>query len=394
MKFTSYTTLSIEVRKVIINVGMALLGDELRIRRRVRIELEDGVVKSIGDGFKSDGVTFKNGIAIPALVNAHIHVLDYAFQEVGLDLGLLELVSEPHGLKHKLIAKLSPREVLRSSLSLFDKLVKQGVYMAIVFCERAEVIDCLRQASQRAGLNAALLARPKRTNGPLLLDEALEKSDGLGLDSPLRYTADELTQMKWKCAERGLFKAVHVSETSQTHEKGDFKLALEVFDADMMVHGVYLEEDEIHELSSRETSLALCPRSNMWFSSGLPPLGQLVDHEVNLLLGTDNAGWVNPDMWRELETLFNVSRLQGLRLNPKEVLRMATVNVHKVKNLKVPPNVLEEGAQANFIVLDGEELGLRFSKNVYASIVKRGCAEAVVFKYFGSANRRPLLSRK
>jgi cytosine/adenosine deaminase-related metal-dependent hydrolase len=379
---------------MIINVGMALLGDDLRIRRKVSIELEDGVVKSIGDGFKSSGLTFRNGIAIPALVNAHIHVLDYAFQEVGLDLGLLELVSEPHGLKHRLIARLSPREVLRSSLSLFDKLVKQGVYMAIMFCERTEVVDCLRQASQQVGLNTILLARPKRANGSLLLDEALERSDGLGLDSPLKYTVNELAQMRQRCVERALFKAVHVSETSQTHERGDFKLALDSFGADMIVHGVYLEEDEVRELSSKGTSLALCPRSNMWFSSGLPPLGQLVKHEVNLLLGTDNAGWINPDIWRELEALFNVSRLQGLHLNPEEVLKMATVNVRTVKNLKAPLNVLEEGVQANFIVLDGEELGLRFSKNVYASIVKRGCAEAVVFRYFGSTSRKPLLSRK
>lgn len=379
---------------MIINVGMALLGDELRVRRRVSIEIEDGVVKSISDGFKSGGVTFRGGIAMPALVNAHIHVLDYAFQEVGLDLGLSELVSEPQGLKHRLVAKLSPREVLRSSLDLFNKLVKQGVYTAIVFCERANVVDYLRQASQRAGLNVVLLTRPKRIDNSLLLDEVLGRADGLGLDSPLRYTTDELAQMRLKCTERGLFKAVHVSETPQTHERGDFKLALEVFDADMIVHGVYLEEDEVRELSSKGTSLALCPRSNMWFSSGLPPLSQLVEHGANLLLGTDNAGWVNPDIWRELEVLFNVSRLQGLRLNPKDVLKMATVNVGKVKNLKVFSNVLEEGMQANFVVLDGEELGLRFSKNVHASIVKRGYAEAVVFRYFGSANRRPLLSRK
>jgi cytosine/adenosine deaminase-related metal-dependent hydrolase len=384
----------IEGENMIINVGMALLGDELRARRRISIEVEDGVVKSIDEGFKSKGLTFRNGVAIPALVNAHIHVLDYAFQEVGLDLELSELVSEPHGLKHRLIARLSPKKVLRSSLSLFESLVRQGVYTAVVFCERAEVLGYLRQYSERRGLNAVLLTRPKRVNGSLLLDEVLEGSDGLGLDSPLGYTVDELTQMRWKCAEKGLFKAVHVSETPKTHEEGDFKLALEVFDADMIVHGVYLEEDEICELSSRGTSLALCPRSNMWFSSGLPPLDQLTKHEVNLLLGTDNAGWVNPDIWRELEALYNVSRLQGLRLNPEEALKMATVNIRRVKNLKVPLNVLEEGAQANFIVLDGEMLGLRFSKNVYASIVKRGCAEAVVFRYLGSANRRPLLSHK
>jgi len=386
--------LSIGGERMIINVGMALLGDELRIRRKVSIEVEDGAIKSISEGFKGKGLTFRNGVAIPALVNAHIHVLDYAFQEAGLGLGLSELVSEPHGLKHRLIARLSPQKVLRSSLSLFEKLVSQGVYTAIVFCERAEVLDYLRQSSERRGLNAVLLTRPKRVSGSLLLEEALEGSDGLGLDSPLRYTVDELTQMRWKCIERGLFKAVHVSETPEAHEKGDFKLALEAFDADMIVHGVYLEEDEIRDLSSRGTSLALCPRSNMWFSSGLPPLDQLTKYEVNLLLGTDNAGWVNPDIWRELEALYNVSRLQGLCLNPEEVLKMATVNIRRVKNLKVPLNVLEEGAQANFIVLDGERLGLRFSKNVYASIVKRGCAEAVAFRYFGSADRRPLLSHK
>lgn len=367
---------------MIVNVGIALLGEDLELRRKVSIEFEDGIIKSIANGFRSGGPSFRSGVALPALVNAHIHVLDYAFQEAGLNLKLSKLVSEPHGLKHKLLAKLSPRTISYAVSSLFNKLVRQGVYTAIVFCERFEVIDCLRQASQQAGLNAVILARPKRTNSTLLVDEVLRNADGLGLDSPLRYDVNELVEMKHKCTEMGLFKAVHVSETPETHEKGDFKLALDFFDSDLIVHGVYLEEDEISTLSSRGVSLALCPRSNMWFSSGLPPLSELFKHSINTILGTDNAGWVNPDIWRELETLFNVSRLQGLRLDPRALLKTVTVNVNKVRNLKVPSNVLEEGSSANFIVLDGEELGLRFSRDVYASIVKRGCTEALVFRSF------------
>ncbi|MDH5816111.1 MAG: amidohydrolase family protein [Candidatus Nezhaarchaeota archaeon] len=369
---------------MIVNVKLALLGEDLNVRRRISIEFEDGIIESIVDGFRSGGLTFKNGVALPALVNAHIHVLDFAFQEVGLNLRLSKLVSEPHGLKHKLIAKLNPYTVLRASLSLFNRLVKQGVYTAIVFCERFEIIDYMKQASRRANLNAVILTRPKKTNSTLLIDEALRNSNGLGLDSPLRYDVNELVEMRDKCAKKGLLKAVHVSETPETHEKGDFKLALNFLESDLMVHGVYLEEDEIRELSSRGVSLAICPRSNMWFSSGLPPLSELFKHNVNMVLGTDNAGWVNPDIWRELETLFNVARLQGLRLDPRELLKIATVNVNKVRNLKVPSNILEEGSPANFIVLSGEELGLRFSRNVYASIVKRGSAEAVIFRSFSS----------
>lgn len=368
---------------MIVNVGLALLGKDLDLQRKVSIEFEDGVIKSIVNGFRG-GLTFKNGVALPALVNAHIHVLDYAFQEAGLNLKLSKLVSEPHGLKHKLIAKLTPRAVLYSVSRLFSKLVRQGVYTAIIFCERFEVVDFLKQASQRTGLNAIILTRPKRVNSTLLVDEALKASNGLGLDSPLRYDVNELTEMRRKCSEKKLLRAVHVSETSEAHEKGDFKLALDLFDSDLIVHGVYLDEEEIRMLSSRGVSLAICPRSNMWFSSGLPPLRELFKHKVNVVLGTDNAGWVNPDVWRELETLFNVSRLQGLRLNPRELLKTATVNINNVRNLKVPSNVLEEGSSANFIVLSGEDLDLRFSRNVYASIIKRGCAEAVVFKSFGS----------
>lgn len=367
---------------MIVNVGLALLGNDLELRRRISIELEDGIIKSIGDGFRGKGLTFKSGVALPALVNAHIHALDYAFQEVGLNLKLPELVGEPHGLKHRLIAKLTPRTISYAVLKLFNKLVRQGVYATIVFCERFDVVDYLRHASRQTNLNAVILTRPKRIDSMLQVNEALERADGLGLDSPLRYDAKELIEMKCKCVEKKLFKAVHVSETLETHEKGDFKLALDLFDSDMIVHGVYLEEDEVRELSSRSVSIALCPRSNMWFSSGLPPLSSLLKNNVNVLLGTDNAGWINPDIWRELEVLFNISRLQGLHLDPRELLKIVTINVSKVKNLRVPSNVLEEGAPANFIVLNGEELGLYFSRNVYASIVKRGSAEAIVFRSF------------
>jgi Cytosine deaminase and related metal-dependent hydrolases len=67
---------------MIINVGYALVGPELELVREVNIEVADGVITHIGHGYASNSdVTLDRGIAIPALVNAHLHILDYAFPE-------------------------------------------------------------------------------------------------------------------------------------------------------------------------------------------------------------------------------------------------------------------------------------------------------------------------
>lgn len=376
---------------MIINVGYALIGQELELQRDVSIEIEGHLITSIKRGFRDRGLTFKHGIAMPTLVNAHMHVLDYTFQEVGLDLEIGDLVSEPHGLKHKLISTLSEHDIRASTSRLFSRLVEQGVHQVVIFCERIEALKPLRDAAEALGLNAILLARPKRIGDTITLHGALEGADGLGLDSPLRYSVVELEVMRGMCSQRGLLKASHISETRGAHERGDLKLALEHFDPDMIVHGVHLEEDEIKELADKGISLVLCPRSNMWFSSGLPPLKLFLKHGINLLVGTDNAAWVNPDLWRELEVLYNLSRLQGLKLDPREILKIATVNAHRVKNMKVKNNVLEEGLEANFIVLDGEELDIMYSHNIYASIVKRASLKAVVHRVFSSPSRQRTL---
>ncbi|MHC1628267.1 MAG: amidohydrolase family protein, partial [Candidatus Nezhaarchaeales archaeon] len=273
-----------EEKVLILNVGMALVGRELEIQKKVSIEIEDGRITSIASGFRSKGLTFKHGVAMPALVNAHMHVLDYAFQEAGLNLELSELVSEPHGLKHRLISTLNEQDMRNAALRLFNKLIRQGVYKAVIFCERLEAISLLRDAAKALGLDVTLLARPKRLNGRLLIGEALDKADGLGLDSPLRYSISELEQMSSECTKRGLLKATHISETHIMHRQGDVKLAIEHFNSDMAIHGVHLEEDDVYALSLNNVSLVLCPRSNMWFSSGLPPLRYLLKHDVNLLI--------------------------------------------------------------------------------------------------------------
>jgi cytosine/adenosine deaminase-related metal-dependent hydrolase len=103
----------------------------------------------------------------------------------------------------------------------------------------------------------------------------------------------------------------------------------------------------------------------------------MLDEDVLLALGTDNAGWIKPDVWREMETTALLLRHQDPKFNrPLEVIRMATLNPLKIFGLE--DTSISKGNVASFILLNSKMLGIERSRDVAWSIVKRGGPEAVV----------------
>ncbi|MCX8205048.1 MAG: amidohydrolase family protein [Candidatus Nezhaarchaeota archaeon] len=359
---------------LLLNLGYALLGPDLEVVEGVHVEVTDGVISHIGRGYVSEAADLRHGVAMPALVNAHLHVLDYAFLEYGAGLRLEEVVSEPHGLKHRLLSSLSGEDVAYACRRVFSKLLSSGVTVALVFLELPLTIQAVRSEAAALGVKAIVLSRPR---GEVGVEEVVESADGLGLDSPLRFSVEELDKMKRLCRARGKLLATHVAESEEAYSRGDFELALSHLDVDLLVHGVHLKDKEAEAVAEGGRSLVACPRSNLWFRVGLPPIAKFLRHGVNVLLGTDNAGLLEPDMWRELEAAYSVARLEDPDVSAKEVLKAATVNIEKVRGLRVSC-AIEEGGEANFIVLDAREIEAPRSRELYASIVKRGSAACVL----------------
>jgi len=79
--------------------------------------------------------------------------------------------------------------------------------------------------------------------------------------------------------------------------------------------------------------LFVCPRSNAFFGIR-PDIEGMVAHGVTLLLGTDNAMIVPPDIMDEVDYLldnFDVSREQALEMvyeNPRKSLNVS-VNIQQ-----------------------------------------------------------------
>jgi cytosine/adenosine deaminase-related metal-dependent hydrolase len=360
---------------LIVNVGYALLGRGLDLVEGVHIEVVDGTISHIGRGYVSGAsMDLRRGIAMPALTNAHLHVLDYAFPEYESSLTLEEAVSEPHGLKHRLLSSLSLDDMACACREVFAKLLRSGATAALVFSELPSAHHIIREEAARHGVEAIVLGRPR---GEVGVEGALRDSHGLGLDSPLRFDKGELTKMRELCRAEGKVIATHVAEDEGDYERGDFELALNFLDADVFVHGTHLKEADMEALAERRKAIVVCPRSNMRLRVGLPPLAELLELGVNVLLGTDNAGIVEPDLWREMEAAHDILRLSGSSVSAKEVLKMATVNAERVEALKVS-SAIEEGGKANFIILDAYELGVPRSRDVYASLVKRGSPTSIL----------------
>jgi cytosine/adenosine deaminase-related metal-dependent hydrolase len=94
----------------------------------------------------------------------------------------------------------------------------------------------------------------------------------------------------------------------------------------------------------------------------------MLDLGCTVFLGTDNAMFVQPDLFAEMafvHTLYNI--------HPSNVLRMAVAG----SCLGGEPFFIRTGARANFFSIDPRFSNLRFSKDPVASIVKRAVSGSI-----------------
>ena len=339
----------------------AFIGKELEFVKNVNIEIdESGRIADIYERRSGNG----DYIAMPPLINSHVHTADYAFPEAGNWLTLEELVAPPDGLKHRLLRQTNPETIKNARIEVIEFSRRTGVIALADFVEGDP-----DQARVSKEIKHIVLGRPDSKG------EIHGHIDGLGLPDVISYTKEELVEFGNKY--RGLPILVHISETRNLHEMNDLKKALELLRPTAIVHGTHLNREEIKELANSGVSAVLCPRSNLWFSAGTPDILSMLDEGVLLALGTDNAGWIKPDVWREMETTALLLRHQNSKFNrPLEVIRMATLNPLKIFGLE--DTSISRGNMASFIFLDSKMLAIERSRDVAWSVVKRGGPEAVV----------------
>lgn len=127
----------------------------------------------------------------------------------------------------------------------------------------------------------------------------------------------------------------------------------------ILAHGVHLEADEKTLIKAKNSSVAHCPSSNSFITSGEAPVKKyLYEDSLNVSLGTDLAGGVEQSILGVARSLVMVSHHLAMdsendpKIGIAEALYMATVGGAKACNLSNIVGTIEPGKKFDAQLID------------------------------------------
>jgi len=367
-----------------------LLGKDLDHVDRGYIEIENGIIKGAGAGDykgagkKLDGSDF---LVIPGLINAHTHIADSIGKDIAASHRLDARVHPVFGAKKKILENSKPEHLKAFIRSSATSMMKKGIVAFADFREGGpEGVKMLREAVAGLPIKCIALGRvdhyssPKDTAG--LPAEVMEKakdvlrlSDGLGISGANENTDVALSEYRQLAGKKML--AIHAAESKETIEfskahtgKSEVDRIIEHMKPDFVVHMTNATEDEISLVAKSGTGIVVCPRANGVLGAGIPKVASMLRQGCTIAIGTDNVMLNSPDMLRELDYIWKASRaVEGEMLEPRELLKMATINAAEI--LRLNSGCIEAGRAADLLFVDKKHADLYPMHDPYAAIVHR-----------------------
>ncbi len=291
------------------------------------------------------------------------------------------------GIKSKILKETDPKHLKNFMENSCRSMIKKGITTFVDFREGGlDGITMLKEVLSNLPIRSIILGRlefyqnttqikknfsfPKNLGSELT--NLLSKCDGLGISGANENSNSVLNYY----SKTSKIRAIHSSETKQSVQtskkntgKSETLRALNL-KPHFLVHMTYASKSDLYATAKRTRGIVICPRANAALAEGIPDI-QLMQKTGNTIgLGTDNVMINSPDMFREMDYLWKVSMgISKKRINPKDILKMATVNGGRI--LKKDIGVIETGKLADGIFIDKHSLDLEPMHNIHASIVHR-----------------------
>ncbi|MDY6777696.1 MAG: amidohydrolase [Candidatus Nanohaloarchaea archaeon] len=356
------------------DIAVAFTQDgDRRVLHDVDIRVEDGRIDAIGPDLAGSPVRdCSRMIALPGFINCHTHTGGMLARGQCTDSKLFPWIASHQDLMHA-----ADPDVVRSGvrLSITEALRSGTTYVNDMWNREAA------EATEEMGIRAV--------SGPTLYTDLLGHSSGSveGMMDRARSFIDcfddsdgivpaVTPHATYTCSRELLLEAhqlaerfdtpfhIHLAETEQ--EVGQIReqygmtpaawlddLGL-LDDRTIAAHCVHLSERDIELFRRREASIAHCPQSNMSLGSGVADVPAL--DGIDIGIGTDGAG--SSGGYSMIEEAKTASLLQKLEdpttMEPQEVLDMMTCDAAAVLGMEGKIGSLEEGKQADIVLIDME----------------------------------------
>ena len=375
----------------------ALLGSELKFESNTNIQIQNGTFKRIQSNIKSsrkeDSIDCEGLLVLPGFVNAHTHIGDSIGKDVTLNSSVDKRIHPVFGAKSKILKKTSPENLANFMKNSCHSMIRKGITTFVDFREGGlDGVLLLKKVLSETPLRSIILGRiefyhevdqiRKNSSFPKEkiseLTELLKKCDGIGISGANENSNSVLNYY----SKTTKLRAIHSSETKQsvskskkTFGKSETIRAL-TLKPHFLIHMTHASKSDLFSTAKKTRGIVICPRANSSLAEGIPDIELMQKSGCTLALGTDNVMINSPDMFREMDYLWKVTMgIHKKRIDPKEILKMATVNGGKI--LKKDIGVIGNGKIADCIFIDKHAIDLEPMHDPHASIVHRASESAI-----------------
>ena len=373
-----------------------LYGNNLKFIEKTNVLITNNTFQKINSKIKpaKDKIVDCDGLLlIPGLINSHTHIGDSIAKDIALDKDPDSKINPIFGIKQKILRETEPKKLIHFMRKTMKSMLKKGITTFVDFREGGlEGILLLQKALADLPIRAIILGRIEyyqsksqiKRNTPIPLsyqsqiEQLVKNCNGIGISGSNENSDLSLKQF----SKTKKIRAIHCAETKQSYfiskqlrKKTEPERCI-LLKPDFLIHMTYATKNDLKFVSKKIKGIVVCPRANASLAEGIPNVDQMLKAKCNVTIGTDNVMINSPDMFREMDFLWKVTMgIQKKRIDPKKILKMATVNAGKLLDKKI--GCIKEGYLADGVFIKKDNLDLDPLQNPHASIVHRASENSI-----------------
>ncbi|MDT0649869.1 amidohydrolase family protein [Autumnicola edwardsiae] len=389
---------------VIKNVQVLSMDADIGDFERASVVVENGIIKSVSedeaDFPNTEIIDGEGAILLPGLIDNHWHLWTSLLRSMAGDSkneGYFPMTARYSKLYSpqdmKLAAKYAAAEALNAGITClndFNHNARTPEYVLASF-----------DAFSEAGMRGHVAYGPYRDlscdtptdfegiKKVLEIIEGDKKYKNISLGLGARSVNSQFLKEDWSRArELDLPITIHASSTED--QKGQIsKLAnIGLLGNDVnIIHANFITNEEISAVKESGASITMTPYSEMRIGYGFPQVNRLMQSGINLGVGVDTTALSgNADLFSILKLLLNIRNAQAkdeFATDPKEVLKMATINAAKILGIENETGSVTPGKNADLIMLRKDDLNFSASTQPYHLVVEASQPANVEFVSVG-----------
>ena len=372
-----------------------LYGNELKLIQSTNVQIKNKNFVKISKTIlsKEKSIDCSNLLLIPGFINSHTHIADSIGKDLSIDADVDSKIHPMIGLKQKLLKETAKKSLSKYIKNSAKSMIKKGITTFVDFREGGlDGVLLLKSSLSNLPIRCIILGRIDHYNTKneikknlslpeqvtRQLSKLLKNCDGIGISGTNENSNSNLQSY----SKTKKIRAIHAAETKDSVKtskkitgKSEVQRAM-LLNPSFLIHMTFATNNDLKLAAKNTRGIVVCPRANSSLAEGIPNISLMQKFGCNITLGTDNVMINSPDIFREMDYLWKVTMgMSQDRFDPKQILKMATVNAGKMLNQKI--GCIKENYLADCIFIDKRSLDLDPINNVHASIVHRASEKSI-----------------